>query len=219
MKRYYDLNEEELLNLSDEDTNRLIDYECAEDGVAFLPPKPVEPQKPEYETDLAAYSIGSWYFIDHTAASAAYAALTAGTLYDDVYHNGNFKTLKVVEPKDYGYPQLKTEKFISNELYAQIGAELEAYDMKKKEYDADKKMYDKAYEGRKHIVQAVYEAISEARNNQITRARLREDFARYLNLAEGNATIALNFLLKAKPEIEEDYPELLDEFKQGGQSD
>jgi hypothetical protein len=141
MNRIDELTEKEVLDLTAEQLNLMIDRACAEE---------VEPR--------SIHSMEQWEII-----------------------------------KDYvkAYCEVKTARYIETRVYKE------------------------AANARESIVKKHRQVVADARCDADTRDRIREEFARYLVLAEGNRTIALNFLLRVN--TLEHFPELKSEFLDNNQ--
>lgn len=213
MKRIYEMDESELLALSEETTLKLIDYECALEGVPMLPPSPGPmPQKEIPEPDATVFEIAGFFTMDGEHAARILAAFNSGPLFKESYSGSDYNT-KYLEPLNadkYNKPKIETKTSHSPEQWDKIKDLVTAYNSEKSEWDTIHKTYSAALKERAAITKDVYERIREARQRSYDRDCLRNEFARYLELAENNRQIALNFLEKVKDLS--DFPELRDEF-------
>jgi len=212
MKRLEEFNDSELLELTDKGVLNLIDYECALEGVPMLPPSPgPKPKANLPEPDTQCFAVAGVMTCDADHARRILEAICGGWLvestYDSDYHN---RYLKRLCESDYNYPKITTETHRSQEQWDSIKEEATKFNMLKKEWEAKNDEYEKALKARSTITDRVYGQIESARHHFQTCERLREEFKRYLELAEGNRQIALNFLDKARDLSE--FPELYDEF-------
>ena len=63
MRRYNEYTEQELIDLDKALIQKLIDYECALDGVPLMPPHPgPEPSKTEITPDMTVYAVAGLFF-------------------------------------------------------------------------------------------------------------------------------------------------------------
>lgn len=213
MKRIHELNEEGLLALTEEQTLKMVDYECALEGVPMLPPDPGPvPSLPELQADTQCYEVSDVLVADPDHAARILSAIMSGPLYKTEYPRNNYE-LRYLVPLgqgDYNYPKIKPVQYISPELWDKHKEHVTSLSVRKGEWDALKKAYDAAYKERDAIVKDVYERISDARQHAYDREQLRTEFTRYLELAEGNRSIALKFLEKVK-DLDK-FPELRGEF-------
>lgn len=210
MKRIHEMTEAELLALTDEDKRNLIDYECALEGVPMLPPAPgPAPVKNVPALDAKAFEVGGVLVLDSEHAARILDALTSGKIYKVEYGEKNVKMLK---EGDYSFPEIKVKSVRSPEQWEIIKADVKKYESDKKEYDRFAKTYTDALKERQSIIDTLRNAIEDASERHYGRERLRTEFARYMELAEGNRQIALNFLDKAKGGTLSEFPELREEF-------
>lgn len=218
MKKICEFTEEELLKLAinDEAISKQIDFECAIEGVPMLPPHPgPKPVVDKIKADMTVYEVCGLFFEDSKDATRVLEAFNeAGNIYKtDDY--GDDKHLVLLAPGDYHFPKVETQLMVSNE----------AFKAKKEEKKANKEIinswnelnnaYLEASEKRKGIVDKVYERIHDAEHHSYVKDSIRNEFRRYLELAEDNRTVAMNFMLKAKPEVRYDYPQLIEELCPG----
>lgn len=213
MKRFYEMDETELLALDEETTMKLIDYECALEGVPMLPPAPgPEPAKVTATPDATLYTVAGQKTLDHEQAKRILDACNSGQLYETSYPRNDYQTLFLtpLSEKSYGAPKIETSQVHSAEQWDRIKNEYTSFSERMDEWNAINKNYQAALKERSSITDDVYSKISDARRHSFERDRVREEFARYMELAEGNRQIALNFLQKVKDLSE--FPELLEEF-------
>lgn len=213
MKRVHELTEAELLALDDDQFNRQVDYECAVEGIAMLPPHPGKaPQNTLPTADAKVFKVADVYTTDADHAAAILALITSKPLFKKAHVRGyeGPEYLVPMGESDYGFPKIEKSTVFSPEQWDSIKEDQKAYSDLKKEWDAEMRVYNELYEGRKYIIQQLSDRLREAQTRKYTRDRLREEFSRYMDLAEGNRQIALNFLEKAKDLSE--FPELREEF-------
>lgn len=211
MTRIYDMTEEEILALTDEHINKLIDYECALEGAPMLPPDPgPKPTMDIPKPDIQAYGVMGFYVLDPEHAGRILTALNSGTLYNEEYGRGSTKYLSPISNGSYHAPKIDAKMFHSVELWDSIKGEQTAFAEQEKEWEIRKKIYDKAAEERSQHTEAVWEHVGNLRSHAWQREQLRNEFKRYLDLAEDNNKIALAFLKKVKDLS--DFPELEEEF-------
>lgn len=216
MNRIYEMEEAEILALADEQVSKLIDYECALEGAPMLPPEPgMKPTKQLPEQDAVVFTVGGHMTLSADHAQAIFAALTSGQLYDESYE-GRFYEIKFLEPiiqTGYHAPKIESKRSYSAERWNQIRADVSEYTAKLAEWEKKNEEYQKALKSRSTIHERVWDRIMTARNHASDREQLRREFERYLELAEGNRRVALNFLEKVK--FLGKFPELREEFCPG----
>lgn len=212
MKRIDEMTREEIVALTDERINMLIDYECAMEGKPLLPDSPIKPIVPEYAPDTLIYTVAevTTKCADH--AQRILEAINSGERVSKKYVSGP-SYMKMLEPVS-SKVTITSETVFSIELWDKIKNEKLAADVWMEEYKQLKKEYDDAVNKRAEISDRIWEWIGNSRNEEYRRERIRNDFKRYLELSEGNKSIAMNFLKKAHIVPEDIEEELLGDDKQ-----
>lgn len=220
MKRISELTEQELLNMTDEARELQIDFECAHLGIPMLPSAPgPEPTSSVILPTTKAYIICGLTMLDGDLAQRILAVVTSGQLYNTEFVNDNCwegpQYLVPLREGAYNYPTIKTENFYTAEERAKIK---ESVTQAKRDLDAwqiKRKEFDKTCQERWAVADDLSGAIGKARDTAFRKENIIREFDRYVGLAEGNTTIAMNFLLKARPEAAEDFPELIEKLCPG----
>ena len=213
MKRYNEMTDAELLELTNEQIATLIDYECALDGVPMLPPDPgPAPTLSMPPMDTKVYEVVGVLVMDSEHAGRILDAITSGPLFKTEYGSNYLIPHK---ESDYSFPEIKTKSVYSQEQWATIAPAVKEHETAKKEYDRTARDYNEGIKARKDITDAVNSAIRNASDCEYERQTLRREFARYLELAEGNKNIAMNFPTKAKSYMQQDHGELVQELCPG----
>jgi hypothetical protein len=213
MKRVYDMEESELLALTDEQVLIMIDYECALEGIPMLPPAPgAKPVREMAKPDAQVFEIGGFFTRDHEHAIRILAAYNSGQLYREKYPNGDYNTryLEIIANDRHDTPKIETKTVYSPETWDKIKNSHAEHAGILATWNKVNDEYQKALKNRQKITESVYAVIGDARDKSYDRNRFREEFKRYLILAEGNKQIALNFLEKVKDLSA--FPELKEEF-------
>lgn len=213
MKRIHELTELELLALTDTEVIKYIDYECALEGVPMLPPHPgPAPDKLTATPDVTMYTVAGQNTLDSEHATRILQACNSGTLLDTANARNDYSVTFVTPQTDRSYsaPKIETKQVHSPEQWDRIKNDYTNYADRKSEWDTHDRIYRDALKERASISDDVYDRISQARQHSYQRDNLRNEFTRYLELAEGNRQIALNFLEKVKDLS--DFPELRQEF-------
>lgn len=217
MTRISEMNDEQLLALTDDEISKLIDYECALQGVPFLPPHPgTMPVKPDTGKKITCYSINNVIVMDMKQAVKILEAINACELFTTTYQGSDYNNqyLERLTCESYSYPKIETKEYIGAEQWDKVKADMTIYTKNKKQWDEINKAYTDALKERANITEEAYGYISDARNKRDAQDSLRSEFSRYLELAEDNPTVAMNFLVKARP-ITRDYPQLVEELCPG----
>jgi len=210
MKRIEEYIEEELLALTPEEIANTIDYECAELGIPLLPTKPLPYNFVAPSRDIEAYCIGGLRFDNRDAAEGILTVIKDYKVYKEDYSDYNFKYLSELNENDYSYPKIEQASYYTKQRWDEIETELKRQIKLNDEHKEAKKIYDAILEDRSEVVNALQERISTAKHRARRVAEIRAQWKRYLELAENNPSIALNFLLKVQDLRE--YPELMTEF-------
>lgn len=218
MKSFDELSNPEILALNEVEIETYIDLACAEAGVPFVPPVPTEPIQPKAEPDLSLFKIsvsgtyGCLLVKDGEVASQILDALARTAVYELEYtgHVVDVNAVKQIAPGSYNYPKIETIQALSSANYTSCKQALEVHTAAKKKYDDEKKEYDRAVSLRADIASEIREKQYTAIADRDLRNRLRGDFQRYLELADGNAEIAERFFKKAYPnyDIDGEYLEI-----------
>jgi len=219
MKRFDDLTNAELAALTEQEVAYYCDLACAEAGVRLLPPEPREPDPISVEKTVTLIAFGGYHecYMTPNHAVKVEEAIASGVVFQSS-GDGEFQCYHPIKREDWNYPKSgDTKVFVSPENYEQAKEKVISYNVLKKKYDGDKSDYDNALRERRDCVQRIFDRIEEACSVLSRIERTREDFERYLTLAEGNRSVAMNFLVKAKPFLLEggDYSSLIEELCPG----
>ncbi len=213
MKPFDELSESELASLTGDQIRRYYDYVCAEGGIGFLPDEPVKPAPPVFTPDTQVFNVGSYlHFTDEDEAAKVaqvingcvsrvdteWTHIPGGSGYGGASKMGNRPDQLTVSPT----------KVFSEALYSSIRQDLETAKEAERQYDRDRKEYDKVREARDKATEWMRERIADANDAQYKRERLRNEFHRYLDLADSNREIAWRFLCNAHSDAERMVPEL-----------
>lgn len=192
----------EVENLTDEQVQKIINFECADAGAPMLPVRPEEPIRPNHKPDMQLYQVGGYYgWYVKTAEQAANILEILGSieLWDTEYA-GNSYDNKRAKRKDFDVAgKVEASNVFSPELWDRIKSEMEIYNQNKKNYDKNLADYNAAYKERNNISEWVWEIISDARQFKRKREELLQFKQSYLELADNNIELGDKFFLKAYP--------------------
>lgn len=202
MKRLTDYTDDELLQLTDEQAQQLTTLECAFEGVPLLGLAPVPPPTPAGKPTVEVYTLPSLIFASMDQCTKVRLLLEECQLLETYYvagyrHQG-------VQPKDE-VPPAQRELYWDPDVYTQHKAELEAHAGRKEEYEKAQREHHRNVEAWRTINTRVYSAISRAKEEQRERQQLLATFKEYVRLADGDNVMALQFLLKAHSNYDEEY--------------
>lgn len=197
MKLTKDYTGQELENLTDDQVTRLIDWECAEEGVPFAPDDPPTYTPVAAEKDIRAWKVGNTGILCKTQADAQTIADFLGKFdrwnqtydyllgYNDVMKPCSEELIVSVED---GYSLAKMRERV----------EVIKRDKKDKEYyEAAKKKWDSVVGSRGRIADWTWERIWKAREFRQEREHLHQQLERCIELADGNREIGLRFFKKS----------------------
>jgi hypothetical protein len=197
MKRLEDYTKEELLALSGDEVDNLIDLECAHAGVQLLPPKPESPKvEKEPSEDMAYYVLSELNFIKMEDAMAVAAVVAEKERTKTKYVGGRYDYVLTGTIKEI--PEIASKKLWSEAHYNQIAHIKERIEFDKKAYEKQKNEYDRIVESRQEISSSVLAAVEKARDEKYLLEMLCRDARRYLKLALGDKEIAKRFMLDAR---------------------
>ncbi len=191
MQTIYDLTDDEIATLTDEQVNLFVDIECAKAGAPLLPPEPQELSKPEAKEDKTFYGVAGVYFEKPEEAAELLAVIDRHRTFEYDYKSFG----KVAKPgRTYGANEITSVKMFSVGYYDEHRKSLEQYEAEKRKFDSEKKRHEQAVNERRETTAAVWELVSIARELKAEREQIARSFQRYLELAKGDKEIAFNFL-------------------------
>uniref|UniRef100_A0A6M3IZK9 Uncharacterized protein n=1 Tax=viral metagenome TaxID=1070528 RepID=A0A6M3IZK9_9ZZZZ len=204
LKRLEDYTNEELLALSSENIDILIDLECAHAGVQLLPDKPVPVVGNEINPDIDVFEVKveSNYFANREDAAEVVDLISSKKRMHLGYVSGPSYKRKIKGP-DISPIDIRISKIFSEDLWSRIGIETEMIESKRKEYDEKKKEYDHIVESRQEISGTVFNKISAARQEKHMFDMLCNEARRYLKLSLGDKEIAMRFMIDVRPKDEQ----------------
>lgn len=196
MTKITDMTRDEIVALSEQDLQRMMDYECAENGIALLP-LPVKPVTENFDPDQKYYEIGDMCFVTLSDAERVMEALSGVQVFKDDYDSSVGYEHKFLAPET-GRNEIVPRTCFSAELFDRIRVQLARQKELTEQYEKDIKLYQKAQHAREdtcaYILEAYNKANEEARYEQMIRGK----FEQYLTLADGNRILAMHFLRKVE---------------------
>ena len=207
MRKLEELTTDEIVALSDDDVERYIDLACAESGVPLLPPMPMPPDKPDAEPDGVVYAVGGIRFFEREDAQRVVDIANDLRRADEAYAPGAGWRHKIVTAKD-DPETVETVKVWTPTGWDRNRNAIQKYDDAHATYDAENKEYQAAVKARGEASEWVRRTVSGAYAEHMRRQRLERDYARYLDIADGNEVVAARFLREAHSDAEEVLPHL-----------
>ncbi len=203
MKMLHDYTPAELLELDEKGIARLIDLECADDGVPLMPTLPKAPTKPEVGPTVEAFTVeGVLRFETRKEANEVLRWLRQNKLLETYYVRGEYRfsssNPEGVRPSTEDTVKVTSQMYWEPEIYDQSRHVLEAYHADKKTWETAKRERDKIAKKREGASDSVRGAVDRAREDRDVVLSIKATFAEYCDLADGDEKIALGFLLKGK---------------------
>ena len=194
------LTDDQLHELDSDAAEWYIDRICADVGVKLLPPSPPPPpERPTVSKSVRHYVVAGLRFSSDEAAKRVASAINVEAEYRrTLEHIGRRWSGPTCDTRDAEPTVDVTTEQVYNraECEEQDGIE-ERTKAAKDAYDTAKREYDAVYADRSRVARTVYDRISEAHTVIGRREQIRREFARYVELAGGDQTIAARFLWKA----------------------
>lgn len=206
MLRYNEISDEELIELSNNEIEELIDLECAHENIRLLPPEPENIEKKFVNPDVIVYEIPSIKLTSLEEAEKLVSMINQLETKSEIPWNSSYDH-RQVKP-DNETISFSSEKRYSPELYKQINQSIKIFQANKEEYDKKMEEYDKIKETRQIVIEKVIGAVTKARNKIEKIRNLRLEYDRYLKLTEGDRNIAWNFMIDARPNQQSELAEL-----------
>ncbi|MCK5613125.1 hypothetical protein KAR91_65230 [Candidatus Pacearchaeota archaeon] len=199
IKRLEDCTDEDLLNMTEEQVEDLIDYECVHTGVRLLPEMPVKPTEEAPKEDFEFFEVSELQFVNKEDAEKIAELAASMDRIESKYESGPTYTRIVTGTKKED-PGIQKKKKFSEEYLNQVKVKKQRIEERKKEYNELKKEYDDISEARSSIIDNVFNKLKEARQAGQRLIALRDESHRYLKLAIGDKEIAQRFMTDAFPD-------------------
>ena len=197
-----DMSEAEVLALSQKEIDYLISYAMAVEGIKFLPaPIAPEPFTPDY--DRVVYEVAGIYFTGRICAETVCEALNARIeeacrLDYNWQQSSQYKYVAESHWKD-SPPTVTAVKCFSDEKYRTMAATMIQRETEKNQYKKLLEEFQKNESLKQAIVQEIHDVIDEHKSRAYTRNRMKSEYERYKEIAQGNIEIAQKFFKKAYP--------------------
>lgn len=206
MKRFEELSDEEIYELSGEDFDNLVDLECAHEGIPFLPDEPQKLTIKEPNKDLRVSSFGDINLTDPEEANELLIFLNKlkSRVTTTYWTHSGYLYKPATDPVE-----VRTRDEYSVHAGKMYEDEMKRIDAQKNEYEEEKARYDEISGKRQEIVSKITERQKEIADRKHLIERYLAEYRRYLALSEGEKQIALNFLKAAHPGSEEIIEEVI----------
>ena len=198
MKRYTEMEEQELATATEDQINILIEIEVAHAGI-FSEKVPVTPtlEKEGISQSELGYAVGNTIFVNEEDAKAV---LLMPRLIEEYNYNISY-SYKWFSPIVSGKVEKQTA--YKQEDIMRIAKHLQENEQKRNVYNSEKQKYDKYLDATGKIRNAVWSAINQARENAEDLQKAKDLLAHYTKLAEGDAKTAEVFFRNAYKNYEE----------------
>ena len=182
MKRFDDMTDEELVNLSEQGIRDLVALEIAEEGIE-VHPEPVEPSPPHIGRNVEAWRVGNLYYLTLEAAEKA-ASIMAYLSCTDWRAGWEFPYLKPFRP------EITKEMFYDEKDIKERFIELEAYQKEKDKYRDRLEKYKEYRIDRRRIELRIRTAIAKAKERMWELEMAKKCFEGYFLLTRGDIIAA-----------------------------
>jgi hypothetical protein len=194
----YEMTDPELLALTDDDIDRLIKRAMAEEGIPIVP----IPSEPEYAAEpqdtVHVYEIAGLYFTEHDAAVRVMDAINKET---PVRVKPSYDYTVGYNPKTIEHDEtalsITTQSYLTPQAYDQHRDTLTSNNALRKQHEKEKQAYQDAERRARGIVDHIRETITAAEERKYRREWLRQVFAEYKEIANGDPLMAITFFRKA----------------------
>jgi hypothetical protein len=189
MKKITEMTHEEIIKLDQDDINRLVDLACAEQGIPLLPGLFPEPKKPHYDDAPNAYELAGITCRTRDTAEAIQGCLRSHQ--HDILDHEHYVRHKnnIWEIEECVFVPKSEEKKREAAMYE--------YQTAHNIWQEDKALYNQILEQREKLELPIVEIWSLATRKQSLVEWIQRKAQKYLDLAEGNIDVAVNFLTQA----------------------
>ncbi len=200
-KRLKDLTRDELLSITEEETEKLLDLEAAFEGISFVPAPSETILEPQQNKDVTVYNLDGWFTTDLTLIESVLELLNKHSKQlVTVDYDYNFSyDYKYAKPSS-AIPQLNKEERMSFEGFElfrnSFKEQVKLAKHNKSEWDKRNSYLSKL----SNISDELWKAKQDARNDIQHEEQLRMIYAHYLEVAEGDKSVAFKFFKDAKPD-------------------
>jgi hypothetical protein len=196
MKRINELEEREILALTNEDIEKMIKFSWAENGVKIID-KPKAPELPDIpKEDVRAYAINglNYLFLDYQDAERVSVSLREAKSIRDYSYDISYH--KIVRNITADFVICETAAY-SPELIKEVTPLIKKRKELQEAYDAETKEYESEKEKQDELSSRIWNRINDVRDEYAHMEHLWNIYKdEYLELAEDEA-IAMAFLKKA----------------------
>lgn len=191
IRRLESYTQDELAALDQDAINRLIEIECAVEGVEreIVYPEAPEPIQQTYDVQLVRIQ---QMLVEPRCAEQIQALLASNNVWAESGYGASARH-EIVKPEDYRFPEFTHLRIQSDRCKAE---QSQSTILARKAWDAytsAKELADEQVGKRDEVVDRVATAISQAKAAQYQKERQRSEWERFLRLSNGDITIAKQF--------------------------
>lgn len=200
MKTYKDYTDDELMAMSDDELDSLIDLQCAINGVPLLPECP-EPVNENLEPpDSEVFEVAGFFFAERDSAERVMEAINREVKMSLDYDWNFSSDIKYLNGYSDTGANITVKKVYSQELYDSQRAERAKIKQLKDIYTKRKIEYDDIMGRREESASEVFSAVRKARDERDKKILAHQRYDRYVKLANGDAALANKFFSDAYPD-------------------
>lgn len=199
LKRLEELTHDEILaiKIGSDEYNTIIDLECAHAGISLLPPHPgPKPETEGSKPDGVLYKIGSLGFLKIEDAEEVVQLMITKGLWKTESQKGVY-VIEQMLPNDYHFPEIKSTSAFTASGFANVKDAVTKQSALLAIWDESNRVYSAVLKEREGIVKEFNEKIEYAREVNYGIDQIKSNLKRYLTLAQGTYSIAVDFLKEA----------------------
>jgi hypothetical protein len=200
MRTISEYNQEQLLSITDEDIEKVIDFQCALEGVPLLPERPVEPTKLEIAPDVTVYEVAGFVFKEKESAEIVQQAINGQVMVKIDYDYNLGYDYKYVTSVNDNAAAIAANKYLSLAAFDEAKSEIAKYTAEYKQFDGLNKIYQDVSSQRQDIADRVWNAVYDARRIRDDKLNAMKRFERYVGMADGDKELANKFFADAYPD-------------------
>lgn len=206
MNEFDVMSHKEKIALTTEEITRLCDYECAKNGVKLMT-MPIEPEKKTFKADTFVYKALDYHTQDREIAEkivSFFADIRPHLVKLDYNYRLGSENKYIEKNLDEwdARPEIQKLSVFSAETFRTLRGELESYNDKMNTYKSEKQEWEKNEEKRTKETEWIRLDISAHNRLEAKFEEYQRQWERYIDLANGDQTIARNFFKKSLTEEE-----------------
>lgn len=194
-----DLTDEQVLGLSEEETANCVRTKQMQEGIVFAscPDAPKYVEIPETDSNLYKVDGVEYYFETMAQAEKVRDAITAAVRIKEDYDYNvgyHFKYAQKAPDKEVN---ITTVSLYTEDTYNKYKSDLSMYKQQEDLYKKDLNAYNTYLSTSKKATKYVTDRILEVKEKYADIQQVKDTYAEYLKLSDGNTVMAMKFLLKA----------------------